>query len=415
MRRDWWMCAAVLALAAFGVLVQVRLAGSVPELSGLAPLLTGLLGGVAAALMLALLVFGRRYRGGLYLPGRINPSELVKLCLAAFLAGWMGKPGRTMTGLFLCGALFLMVAAAGDFGLLAQLAITVAALLWAASWFWGGAAFLALAGGMAFAAAYPSGHLATRFAVWRDPFGDVTGAGWQTLQGLAAVLSGGITGAGFGLGEVQAVPIVASDFVYAAVAEELGLAGCMTILALWAFVFARGICMAARRTADAPAEALLATGIVASLAVQLVLNILHHIGKGGLFHFILHAPLHPFQFCVHRLVDVSADRAFGIGMRVEMEQSVVVDAVGFCSCQHAGHAGTDICTEGKIDALRDADQPGLLEIAHHIADDNRIDADAAGKHAAGHLFVFAQKVDHREQMDADGKLARHLHCITSCL
>ena len=112
MRRDWWMCAAVLALAAFGVLVQVRLAGSVPELSGLAPLLTGLLGGVAmaaacgggraerfltgkgkwvafgvaAALMLALLVFGRRYRGGLYLPGRINPSELVKLCLAAFLA-----------------------------------------------------------------------------------------------------------------------------------------------------------------------------------------------------------------------------------------------------------------------------------------------------------------------------------------
>ena len=299
MRRDWWMCAAVLALAAFGVLVQVRLAGSVPELSGLAPLLTGLLGGaamaaacgggraerfltgkgkwiafgVAAALMLALLVFGRRYRGGLYLPGRINPSELVKLCLAAFLAGWMGKPGRTMTGLFLCGALFLLVAAAGDFGLLAQLAITVAALLWAASWFWGGAAFLALAGGMAFAAAYPFGHLATRFAVWRDPFGDVTGAGWQTLQGLAAVLSGGLTGAGFGLGEVQAVPIVASDFVYAAVAEELGLAGCMTILALWAFVFARGICTAARRATDASAEALLATGIVASLAVQLVLNV----------------------------------------------------------------------------------------------------------------------------------------------
>ena len=299
MRRDWWMCAAVLALAAFGVLVQVRLAGSVPELSGLAPLLTGLLGGVAmaaacgggraerfltgkgkwvafgvaAALMLALLVFGRRYRGGLYLPGRINPSELVKLCLAAFLAGWMGRPGRTMKGLSLCGALFLLVAAAGDFGLLAQLAITLAALLWAASWFWGGAAFLALAGGIAFAAAYPSGHLATRFAVWRDPFGDVTGAGWQTLQGLAAVLSGGITGAGFGLGEVQAVPIVASDFVYAAVAEELGLAGCATVLALWAFVFARGICTAARRAADAPAEALLATGIVASLAVQLVLNV----------------------------------------------------------------------------------------------------------------------------------------------
>ena len=299
MRRDWWICAAVLILAVFGVLLQVRLAGSVPALQGLAPLLAGLLGGVAAAvacgggraerfltgkgkwiafgvavaLMVALLVFGRRYRGGLYLPGRINPSELVKLCLAAFLAGWMRSSGRTVKGLFLCGGLFLMVAAAGDLGLLAQLAITVAALLWAASWFWGGAAFLALAGGMIFVAAYPSGHLATRFAVWRDPFGDVTGAGWQTLQGLTAILSGGMTGTGFGLGEVQAVPIVASDFVYAAVAEELGLAGCATVLALWTFVFARGICAAVRRAADAPAEALLATGIVASLAVQLVLNV----------------------------------------------------------------------------------------------------------------------------------------------
>ena len=299
MRRDWWICSAVLILAVFGVLLQVRLAGSVPALQGLAPLLAGLLGGVAAAvacgggraerfltgkgkwiafgvavaLMVALLVFGRRYRGGLYLPGRINPSELVKLCLAAFLAGWMRSSGRTVKGLFLCGGLFLMVAAAGDLGLLAQLAITVAALLWAASWFWGGAAFLALAGGMIFVAAYPSGHLATRFAVWRDPFGDVTGAGWQTLQGLTAILSGGMTGTGFGLGEVQAVPIVASDFVYAAVAEELGLAGCATVLALWTFVFARGICAAVRRAADAPAEALLATGIVASLAVQLVLNV----------------------------------------------------------------------------------------------------------------------------------------------
>jgi len=297
-KRDWWMCAAVLALAVFGVLIQVRLAGTVPGLQGLAPLMAGLLVGVAAvvacgggraerfltgrgkwivfgvatALMLALLVFGRRYRGGLYLPGRINPSELVKLCLVAFLAGWIGRSGQTVKGLLLCGILFALVAAAGDFGLLAQLAITVAALLWALSWFWGGTAFLALAGGMTFAAAYPSGHLATRFAVWRDPFGDVTGAGWQTLQGLTAILSGGLTGAGFGLGEVQAVPIVASDFVYAAVAEELGLVGCATVLALWAFVFARGICAAARRAADAPAEALLATGIVASLAVQLVLN-----------------------------------------------------------------------------------------------------------------------------------------------
>ncbi|MBR1589329.1 MAG: FtsW/RodA/SpoVE family cell cycle protein [Kiritimatiellae bacterium] len=316
MRRDWWMCAAVLALAVFGVLLQVRLAESVPALQGLSPLLAGLVVGVGASvacgggragrflagkgkwiafgvasmLLLALLAFGRRYRGGLYLPGRINPSELVKLCLVAFLAGWMGTPGRSVKGLSpramspramprivrglsLCGVLFLLVAATGDFGLLAQLAITVAAVLWAASWLWGGFAFVALAGGMVLVASHPSGHLATRFAVWRDPFGDVTGTGWQTLQGLTAILSGGMTGAGFGMGDVQAVPIVASDFVYAALAEDLGLAGCLVVLALWALVLARGIMAAARRAEVVPTEALLATGIVASLAVQLVLNV----------------------------------------------------------------------------------------------------------------------------------------------
>ena len=311
MRRDWWMCAAVLALAVFGVLLQVRLAGTVPTLQGLSPLLAGMAVGVAASvacgggragrflegkgkwiafgmavmLLLALVVFGRRYRGGLYLPGRINPSELVKLCLVAFLAGWMGTPGRTtkglsprmtqgiVKGLSLCGCLFVLVAVTGDFGLLAQLAITVAAMLWAASWLWGGVAILSIAGGMALVASHPAGHLATRFAVWRDPFGDVTGAGWQTLQGLTAIVSGGMTGAGFGMGNVQAVPIVASDFVYAAMAEDLGLAGCFVVLALWALVLARGIMAAARRTEFAPVEALLATGIVASLAVQLVLNV----------------------------------------------------------------------------------------------------------------------------------------------
>ena len=293
------MCAAVLSLAVFGLVTQVRLAGAVPEIGGLAPLIAGVLAaiaamvacgggragrvvsgkgrwiafGVAAALMAALIIFGRRYRGGLYLPGRLNPSELVKLCVVATLAGWIGSPSQTVKGLVLCGILFVAVAVAGDFGLLAQLAMTVAAVLWAASWAWGSAAVLAIAGGMAFAAAHPMGHLATRFAVWRDPFGDVTGAGWQVLQGLAAILSGGITGAGFGMGEVESVPIVASDFVYAAVAEELGLAGCLAVLALWTFVLVRGLLAAVRRSVDSPAEALLAVGIVASLAVQLVLNV----------------------------------------------------------------------------------------------------------------------------------------------
>ena len=59
----------------------------------------------------------------------------------------------------------------------------------------------------------------------------------------------------------------------AALAEDLGLAGCLVVLSLWALVFARGTVAAVRRAETAPTEALLATGIVASLAVQLVLNV----------------------------------------------------------------------------------------------------------------------------------------------
>ena len=127
---------------------------------------------------------------------------------------------------------------------------------------------------MAFVAAHPSGHLATRFAAWRDPFGDVTGAGWQTLQGLTAILSGGMTGTGFGMGDVQAVPIVASDFVYTALAEEWGLVGCAVVLALYGVGMVRGL-MASNRLSrtENVGGALLAAGLVASLAVQVLLNV----------------------------------------------------------------------------------------------------------------------------------------------
>lgn len=291
------------ALAALGVAVQARLGEGAPVLL---PLGLGLAGGLAAAgacaggragrmlrgagpwiawgvafaLMALLLVAGRRYRGGLYLPGRLNPSELVKLCVVVCLAGWLarGKKGPAardvLAGGALVGAVGALVALAGDFGLLMQLALTAAAMLFAASWWWGALAFGMVGLGFAGAALCPVGHLATRFAVWRDPFADVTGAGWQTLQGLAAVAGGGLSGAGFGMGDAQAVPIASSDFVYAVLAEDLGLVGGVFVLAIWGVVWACGLAVAARRAAEgAWGEALLATGVVASLVVQVVLNV----------------------------------------------------------------------------------------------------------------------------------------------
>ena len=303
MRRDGWLLCAVVALALFGLRVQLRMSTAVPGASFFLPIIIGgvcglaamllctgervgvllrgkwIAFGLAAALMAALIVFGRRYRGGLYLPGRLNPSELVKLCMVVFCAASLstrkdGVFGDLRDLAFFAGALGLLaveIAVAGDFGLLAQIALTVAAMLFAASWLWGTAAFGIIAGGVWFALAHPMGHLATRIAVWRDPLADATGAGWQTLQGVAAVVHGGVSGTGLGLGGVQAIPIVSSDFVYAALAEELGLLGCLAVLTAYAVVFARGLLAAGRQT-DRGA-ALLATGIVASVSVQVLLNV----------------------------------------------------------------------------------------------------------------------------------------------
>jgi len=300
--RDKWMLSAVCALAALGFFLQIRIAEAVPGLGFFLPYALGVACGVAAmfvftgdrtemllrarwialgaavALLAALLVFGRRYRGGLYLPGRLNPSELVKLCLVVFAAGTLSDGRVTPRRLLELGAGYgvvaLAVAAAGDFGLLAQLAVAGAAVLFAASWFWGSAAFAAIAGGATLMFARPSGHLATRLAVWRDPLADASGAGWQTLQGLTAVVSGGWWGVGAKLGDVRNVPIVSSDFVYTALAEEWGLVGCAAVLALYGVVIVRGLMASGRLArADDAGGALLAAGLVASLAVQVLLNV----------------------------------------------------------------------------------------------------------------------------------------------
>ena len=329
----------VLVLAAGGFLYQVRLAEALPSARAALPLATGvLLFGVlsvlfargrlrillakpwlfyalAMALMMALMVLGRRYRGGLYLPGRVNPSEFVKLFFVLFVAGHLAQrraaDGRivlrtVVVQLMAFGGLALAIVAVRDFGLLAQLGVTWAAILFVASVGWGLVAILG--GGVAAMTilAHPFGHLATRVAVWRDPFSNATGAGWQTLQGLAALVSGGWWGKGMGMGEVHSVPIVSSDFIYAALGEELGFAGCAIILVLWmillilplipfvcSYLPTSGDSPRSSRNGDSPRNSrdgdsprssrngdspqwgmeLLAVGLVASLGCQLVLNV----------------------------------------------------------------------------------------------------------------------------------------------
>lgn len=243
---------------------------------------------LAVLFLAAMLVFGKRYRGGIYLPGNLNPTEIVKPLLVVFLASFLSgrkndfsetqigipvPPARTLwafAGLWLIPV--ALVVLLHDLGLLLLLNATMVVMLYAIGRKIGylviGGIGVVASGALVWAT---SAHARVRFEVWQNPFSDPTGSGWQILQGLSALNAGGIWGAGFGAGTPQSVPIVTSDFVYAAIAEEFGIILCGFILLMYGVLFVRGWRAASENST--PFGSLLAVGITASLCFQTLLNI----------------------------------------------------------------------------------------------------------------------------------------------
>lgn len=106
-----------------------------------------------------------------------------------------------------------------------------------------------------------------RVAIWIDPWTDAAGSGYQLIQGMLAVAEGGLAGAGVGQGTPLRVPVAHSDFVLAALAEEWGLLGVVTLLACMATLCARGLGIA-YRLRQRRFHGLLAAGMTLLLAVQ---------------------------------------------------------------------------------------------------------------------------------------------------
>ncbi|MGN0891392.1 MAG: FtsW/RodA/SpoVE family cell cycle protein, partial [Candidatus Spyradenecus sp.] len=209
----------------------------------------------ALGVLAALRLFGRSYRGGMFLPGQINPTELVKVLLVAFTAAWLPARtealARTVVGVpvpplrealalaVLWGVPLVGAVAVRDLGLVLILCLTLMLMLCAATrkvgWLAVGLSAAAAAG---WGIRFLSAHSAARFAVWLDPFQDPTGKGWQIGQSLCAQFAGGLWGTGLGEGMPGTVPIVTSDFVYAALAEEWGLVGCALVLGgFWLWIW----------------------------------------------------------------------------------------------------------------------------------------------------------------------------------
>ncbi|MBI2169865.1 MAG: FtsW/RodA/SpoVE family cell cycle protein [Actinobacteria bacterium] len=109
-------------------------------------------------------------------------------------------------------------------------------------------------------------HVAARVTTWLDPWPLAQGLGFQLVQALYAFGSGGFAGTGFGLGHPDQIPNAATDFVFAAIGEELGILGAVAVLAVYLLFVGSGFRVALR--AERPFLKLLAAGLTTIVGVQ---------------------------------------------------------------------------------------------------------------------------------------------------
>ena len=109
-------------------------------------------------------------------------------------------------------------------------------------------------------------HVQDRVAIWVDPWQDPKGDGFQVVESQFAFSAGGITGTGINLGNPTRIPYAETDFIFAAIGEELGLVGATGILIAYLLVIGAGLRIALRT--DVPFERLLATGLTVLMGVQ---------------------------------------------------------------------------------------------------------------------------------------------------
>ena len=109
-----------------------------------------------------------------------------------------------------------------------------------------------------------------RIDIWLNPWAEADGRAYQIVQSLMAFGSGGIFGSGVGLGYPDYIPVVHSDFIFSALAEEWGLLGVIAVLSGFAILVVRGLRIAMLHTGR-PFYTLLAVGLTSMLAVQALL------------------------------------------------------------------------------------------------------------------------------------------------
>ena len=219
-------------------------------------------------------------------PLNFQPMELVKLLLVVFLAAYLEEyrellalAGRRLGPVWLppvpyLAPMLLMVGLVlavlfwqRDLGPALLLFSVMLAMLYAAS---GRLSYVGLGLGLLLLAGVVADrlfeHVRVRVENWIDPWSQATGSGYQLVQALYALGSGGVIGAGLDAGSPRYIPAVHTDFVIAAIGEELGLIGSLAVVNLFVVLTWLGFRVAVR--ARSGFNALLAMGLTSVLALQ---------------------------------------------------------------------------------------------------------------------------------------------------
>jgi len=211
----------------------------------------------------------------------IQPSELAKLAAIFFIADMLERRMQRINELgygllpiaIVVGALVGLIVIEPDFGTAMTLAVIAAVMVFAAGLSYTyvvGAILLALplVAGVAMSAVYRRRRLLTFMNPWDDPLGD----GFQIIQSLIAVGTGGVTGKGLmaGVQKLFYLPEPQTDFIFSVISEEQGLIGATLVIGCFCVITWRGL----RVALNAPDRfgAFLALGLTTMVAVQAFMN-----------------------------------------------------------------------------------------------------------------------------------------------
>ena len=206
-------------------------------------------------------------------PLSAQPSEFVKplmiLCLAS---GFSNRPrfARCVPTIAFAAACCGILLTERDLGAVLLYFLTTVFMYYAAT----SNAFITLSGlGMGAAAAVIAyqalPYVQDRVAIWQNPWIDPEKTGYQLIQALIAIGSGGTFGMGLGLGRPRNIPLYHSDFIFAAISEEFGLIFAIGLLAVYVMIIMRGLIVA--YNARTSYHSLASFGLVVMLGLQTML------------------------------------------------------------------------------------------------------------------------------------------------